>query len=46
MDKSKNCCRLAALFTWKRGGKAQQHPGLCFSRPGFEQALGAQTGRA
>jgi hypothetical protein len=29
-----------------RGGKAQHHPGLCFSRTGFEQALGAQTGRA
>ena len=28
------------------GGKAQHYPGLCFSRTGFEQALGAQTGRA
>ena len=30
----------------QKGGKAQHYPGLCFSRTGFEQALGAQTGRA
>ena len=46
MDKSKEWLPLGSVVYLDQGGKAQHHPGLCFSRTGFEQALGAQTGRA